>query len=98
MGAHHNRRLSHAGGAAAQRNVCAATLALRNLDSPVGALTIRSGARIVVRLCPDASVHRNALQPFRQNRRSAPSSLCDHVNLGPSMKSELHPVCSTAAC
>src|SRR5947207_3400076 len=35
---------------------------------------------------------------FRQNRQLAASSFYDRPNAGNGMKSELHPVCSTAAC
>ena len=35
---------------------------------------------------------------FRQNRQLAASSFYDRLNAGNGMKSELHPVCSTAAC
>src|SRR6058998_3498575 len=35
---------------------------------------------------------------FRQNRQLAASSFYDRLNAGNGMKSELHPICSTAAC
>jgi hypothetical protein len=35
---------------------------------------------------------------FRQDRQLAASSFYERLNAGSGMKSELHPVCSTAAC
>src|SRR6266478_1524738 len=45
-----------------------------------------------------ASLRMTEWSRLEQNRRLAASSFYDRLNAGNGMKSELHPVCSTAAC
>src|SRR6266436_2351329 len=57
-------------------------------------------SEILREACPERSrrAQDERIVAFRQNRQLAASSFCDRLNAGNGMKSELHPVCSTAAC